>query len=117
MAALRRGAGQDWGAADQLRLDEDGWAEYAGQLEREDWETDLLSLCNSVRLLVLARRDTITKEHIRYHVLKPIQCEVLHHFLTCRHRAGCKVEKTGYQLCCSCGPAPSTWTVCGYAVD
>jgi hypothetical protein len=50
----------DW-PADQMSMDESMFARYAEQLEREDWEDDILCLSSSVRQLVHARMDTIAK--------------------------------------------------------
>ena len=44
-----------------MRMDDQTFAEYAEELEREDFEEDLLSLSCSVRQLVDARSDTIMK--------------------------------------------------------
>jgi len=50
----------DW-TADQMSMDDTMFARYAEQLEREDFEDDILCLSSSVRQLVHARMDTITK--------------------------------------------------------
>ena len=44
-----------------MRMDEDAFAEYATQLEQEDFESSLYRLCNSLKQLVDARKDTIEK--------------------------------------------------------
>ena len=49
------------GFPNQMRMDDQTFAEYAEELEREDFEEDLLSLSCSVRQLVDARSDTIMK--------------------------------------------------------
>jgi len=51
---------EDW-PADQMSMDETMFARYAEQLEREDFEDDILCLSSSVRQLVHARMDTIAK--------------------------------------------------------
>ena len=44
-----------------MSMDDTAFAQYAEQLEREDFESDMLKLCCSIRQLCEARLDTIAK--------------------------------------------------------
>merc|ERR1719336_852494 len=44
-----------------MRMDEMAFAKYAQQLERDDFESDVLKICCSIRQVVDARLDTIVK--------------------------------------------------------
>ena len=46
---------------DNMRMDELAFAKYAQQLERDDFESDILRICCSIRQVVDARLDTILK--------------------------------------------------------
>ena len=46
---------------DNMRMDEMAFAKYAQQLERDDFESDILRICCSIRQVVDARLDTIAK--------------------------------------------------------
>ena len=46
---------------DNMRMDELAFAKYAQQLERDDFESDILRICCSIRQVVDARLDTIVK--------------------------------------------------------
>ena len=46
---------------DNMRMDELAFAKYAQQLERDDFESDILRICCSIRQVVDARLDTIAK--------------------------------------------------------
>ena len=46
---------------DNMRMDELAFAKYAQQLERDDFEADILRICCSIRQVVDARLDTIAK--------------------------------------------------------
>jgi len=50
----------DW-VSDNMSMDDQAFAKYAQQLEREDFESDMLRLCSSLRQVVHARLDTISK--------------------------------------------------------
>ena len=50
----------DW-VTDNMTMDDLAFAKYAQQLERDDFEADILRICNSLRQVVLARLDTIVK--------------------------------------------------------
>ena len=50
---------EDW--PDQMSMDETMFAQYAEQLEKDDFEDDIQCLSSSVRQLVHARMDTIAK--------------------------------------------------------
>ena len=50
---------EDW--PDEMSMDETMFARYAEQLEKDDFEDDMVCLSSSVRQLVHARMDTIAK--------------------------------------------------------
>ena len=50
----------DW-VTDNMTMDDQAFAKYAQQLERDDFESDMLRLCSSLRQVVHARLDTIAK--------------------------------------------------------
>lgn len=50
----------DW-VSDNMTMDDQAFAKYAQQLERDDFESDMLRLCSSLRQVVHARLDTIAK--------------------------------------------------------
>merc|ERR1719350_1990989 len=50
---------EDW--PDTMSMDESMFAQYAEQVEKDDFEDDILSLSSSIRQLVHARLDTIAK--------------------------------------------------------
>ena len=47
----------DW-SLDNMSMDDTAFAKYAEQLEKEDFEADVLRVCCSIRQLVEARLDT-----------------------------------------------------------
>lgn len=50
----------DW-VTDNMTMDDQAFAKYAEQLEKDDFESDILRLCSSLRQVVHARLDTIAK--------------------------------------------------------